>query len=261
MSRCLWRVAYNRSSVDLGDSRQPWWPVRGVDVVTQCSLRANPAIPQSPLSGRPVQEDSAWRLARMQRNGCGCPAVRPGTTHPPRKCMVECDFDHIVHPKAVRLSDRQFCLVVQPLHGTRQNTPFRYEPIQQQTPVAAKTHAPLFSAGPAGTHHPRRPFIQELARPGHRSILPESLKLFPMQVRTHRLQVVLQHGPQRQRFTACQMRVTLSSNAQRDCFSTGSYPSCFSRRDSLARISSMALSSAPRRDTDRGSAPPLRLTA
>ena len=92
----------------------------------------------------------------------------------------------------------------------------------------------------AGAHGLPVPFIEELASPGGRVVIPELLEGFLEKVSPDGLQVVAEQVRRRKRCSTFRFSSRLS-RSQRDFLSSGVRPSLAMRRDSPARTSSLAL--------------------
>src|SRR6516162_1452441 len=106
--------------------------------------------------------------------------------------MVERDFNCFESPKAIGFSEGQFQTVVETLNDAAGNSLFGPKPVQQQGSMPAQ-HASHFLHGlEARAQSPCTPSIQELPRPGGRTIVPEELEVLLEQVGADGLEVIAQ---------------------------------------------------------------------
>src|SRR6516165_10155048 len=98
------------------------------------------------------------------------------------KSMVERDFNRFERPEAIGFSEGQFQTVVETLNDTAGNSLFGPKPVQQQRPVLAQHASHFLHRLDARAQGARTPAIQELPRPGGRTIVPEELEVLLEQV-------------------------------------------------------------------------------
>src|SRR6516225_1822214 len=108
------------------------------------------------------------------------------------KSMVERDFNRFERPEAIGFSEGQFQTVVETLNDTAGNSLFGPKPVQQQRPVLAQHASHFLHRLDARAQGARTPAIQELPRPGGRTIVPEELEVLLEQVGADGLQVIAQ---------------------------------------------------------------------
>src|SRR6476620_9689564 len=103
--------------------------------------------------------------------------------------MIEGKFEYTVGAKAVRLSHRDFGLVVQTLHHAAGDEFLSSEVVEDQLAMLTQRACDLLHRLDAGTQSLAAPFIEELAGPGGRVVIPELLEGFFEQVSADGFQV------------------------------------------------------------------------
>jgi hypothetical protein len=98
------------------------------------------------------------------------------------KCVIQRQFEGAEGPEAVGAPQGESGFVVEALDRARGDGAFGPEPVQQQGPVPPQHAGDLLHGGEAGPHRLGAPAIEELARPGGRTVVPEELELFAQEV-------------------------------------------------------------------------------
>jgi hypothetical protein len=108
------------------------------------------------------------------------------------KHMIQGKFRHTERSKAVRFSHGDFRFVVETLDNPAGNHLLGLEVIENEVPVHAQHLGDLLHRLDAGAHGLPAPFIEELAGPGRRVIVPELVKVLFEEVCADGLEVVVQ---------------------------------------------------------------------
>jgi hypothetical protein len=90
--------------------------------------------------------------------------------------VIEGQFKDTISAKAVGFSHSDFGLVVQTLHDAAGKQFLSPEIVEDQLPVLAQRAGDLLHGFDAGTHRLAAPFVEELAGPGGRVVIPELLE-------------------------------------------------------------------------------------
>src|ERR1035441_5991973 len=104
--------------------------------------------------------------------------------------MIKGEFEGAVVAESIRFSHGDFGLVVQPLHDAAGKQCLRPEIVQDEFTVVAERPGDLLHGFDARAHGLAAPLVEELAGPGGRIVLPESLKGFLEKVSADSLEIV-----------------------------------------------------------------------
>lgn len=104
--------------------------------------------------------------------------------------MIERKFEDAVGAKTLRFSHGHLCLVVEALDDAAGKQLLSPKVIEDQLAMAAEGAGDFFHGLDAGPHGLAAPFIEELAGPSRRVVVPELLKGFLEEVGADGLEVV-----------------------------------------------------------------------
>ena len=90
--------------------------------------------------------------------------------------MIEGEFESAKSAEAIGFSDGEFGFVVETLYDTAGNEFVSAKVVEDKFAMLAERASDLFHRVDAGAHGLAAPFVEELARPGRRVIVPKLLK-------------------------------------------------------------------------------------